>query len=178
MKTNESRKLFESARKHIPGGVNSPVRACGSVGADPLFVGQGDGCLIETRNKRLLIDGGQYARNLNNYLTRWKYKWLIEAGRQVKFDAVFVSHFDADHFAGLTSIIQDKRFEFGTIYHNGIARFHKTGSKRPALCNTTLGQTSGSPTGFKSAGGPKIASSGRGSSRNAAGRAACGYSLS
>ncbi len=33
-----SEKLFEQAQKVIPGGVNSPVRACRSVGCDPLFI--------------------------------------------------------------------------------------------------------------------------------------------
>ncbi|MGB9500098.1 MAG: glutamate-1-semialdehyde 2,1-aminomutase [Dissulfuribacterales bacterium] len=33
-----SRKLFEQAKMMIPGGVNSPVRACRSVGTDPVFI--------------------------------------------------------------------------------------------------------------------------------------------
>jgi glutamate-1-semialdehyde 2,1-aminomutase len=33
-----SKRLFEEAKKHIPGGVNSPVRAFRSVGGDPLFI--------------------------------------------------------------------------------------------------------------------------------------------
>ena len=38
MKTDRSRTLFERARKLIPGGVNSPVRAYGSVGGVPRFI--------------------------------------------------------------------------------------------------------------------------------------------
>ena len=38
MNHTNSHKLFEQARKIIPGGVNSPVRAFKSVGADPLFI--------------------------------------------------------------------------------------------------------------------------------------------
>jgi beta-lactamase superfamily II metal-dependent hydrolase len=112
-------------------------------------VGQGDGCLIEAPGKRLLVDGGQYARNLKSYLTKWKYKWLIKAGHRVRFDAVIVSHFDADHFAGLTSIIKDNNFEFGTIYHNGIARFHRTKSQRAPKYDKKVGQTDayGQPPG-------------------------------
>jgi len=34
----KSQSLFERAVDIIPGGVNSPVRACKSVGADPLFI--------------------------------------------------------------------------------------------------------------------------------------------
>jgi len=44
MPKNElSRKLFQRARETIPGGVNSPVRAFGSVGGDPLFIVRADG---------------------------------------------------------------------------------------------------------------------------------------
>ena len=30
--------MFEQAQRYIPGGVNSPVRAFGAVGASPLFI--------------------------------------------------------------------------------------------------------------------------------------------
>jgi beta-lactamase superfamily II metal-dependent hydrolase len=104
-------------------------------------VGQGDGCLIEAPGRRLLVDAGQYARNMRNFLTKFKYKWLLQAGYQIHFDAVVISHFDADHFGGLASIISDTRFTFGKIYHNGIARFSKTKSKRPAKYDRHIGQT-------------------------------------
>jgi len=42
MTPTQSHTLFESAKHLIPGGVNSPVRACGSVGGDPLFIERGD----------------------------------------------------------------------------------------------------------------------------------------
>ncbi len=38
-----SQELFDQARQIIPGGVNSPVRACRSVGADPLFIAKAAG---------------------------------------------------------------------------------------------------------------------------------------
>jgi glutamate-1-semialdehyde 2,1-aminomutase len=37
MNIETSEKLFEEAKKYIPGGVNSPVRAFKSVGGNPLF---------------------------------------------------------------------------------------------------------------------------------------------
>jgi glutamate-1-semialdehyde 2,1-aminomutase len=49
-----SQAIFERARAVIPGGVNSPVRACRSVGADPVFVAQGDGAYITD------VDGNRY----------------------------------------------------------------------------------------------------------------------
>jgi len=45
-KTDLSQKLFERAKKTIPGGVNSPVRAFGSVGGDPLFIVRADGARV------------------------------------------------------------------------------------------------------------------------------------
>jgi len=46
MKRENSNRFFEQAKKLIPGGVNSPVRACKSVGADPVFIDLAEGCLI------------------------------------------------------------------------------------------------------------------------------------
>jgi glutamate-1-semialdehyde 2,1-aminomutase len=51
-----SKALFERAQRVIPGGVNSPVRACRSVGADPLFVTQGDGPYIFDADGNRYID--------------------------------------------------------------------------------------------------------------------------
>ena len=51
-----SQSLFEQAVKIIPGGVNSPVRACKSVGADPLFIERGEGCLIYDADGNRFID--------------------------------------------------------------------------------------------------------------------------
>ncbi len=41
--TDANRTLFERAQRVIPGGVNSPVRAFGSVGGTPYFVDRSDG---------------------------------------------------------------------------------------------------------------------------------------
>src|ERR1043165_8831067 len=46
MKKDKSEKLFETAKKYFPGGVNSPVRAFKSVGGAPLFIERGEGCFI------------------------------------------------------------------------------------------------------------------------------------
>ncbi|WP_428266508.1 glutamate-1-semialdehyde 2,1-aminomutase [Haliangium sp.] len=53
---DSSKQLFERASRVIPGGVNSPVRACRSVGAEPLFVSQGDGCYITTADGERYLD--------------------------------------------------------------------------------------------------------------------------
>src|ERR1043165_6506747 len=51
-----SQAIFERARGVIPGGVNSPVRACRSVGVDPVFVAQGDGAYITDADGNRYID--------------------------------------------------------------------------------------------------------------------------
>ncbi len=51
-----SSRYFEEARKVIPGGVNSPVRACQSVGCEPIFVESGQGCYIEDADGNAYID--------------------------------------------------------------------------------------------------------------------------
>jgi glutamate-1-semialdehyde 2,1-aminomutase len=53
---NTSAELFSKAQKLIPGGVNSPVRACQSVHADPLFIRQGKGSHIFSEDNQEFID--------------------------------------------------------------------------------------------------------------------------
>jgi glutamate-1-semialdehyde 2,1-aminomutase len=48
--------LFERARMVIPGGVDSPVRAFGSVGGTPVFPSRGDGAWIEDGTGARYID--------------------------------------------------------------------------------------------------------------------------
>ncbi len=61
MKTEKSRQLFNEAKKYIPGGVNSPVRAFKSVGGDPLFITKGKG------SKFWDVDGNEYI----DYIGSW-----------------------------------------------------------------------------------------------------------
>ncbi len=56
MKTDRSKQLFESAKNVIPGGVNSPVRACKSVGTDPLFIEKASGPTITDADGNIYID--------------------------------------------------------------------------------------------------------------------------
>ncbi|MDR2077274.1 MAG: glutamate-1-semialdehyde 2,1-aminomutase [Desulfovibrio sp.] len=56
-----SRQLFARAQKVIPGGVNSPVRACAAVGGDPVFIARGEGSLVTS------VDGAGYI----DFLASW-----------------------------------------------------------------------------------------------------------
>ena len=58
--TNNST-LFHNAQKHIPGGVNSPVRAFKGVGGDPVFFKQAKGAYL------IDADGKQYI----DYVASW-----------------------------------------------------------------------------------------------------------
>ncbi len=56
MNTDRSAHLFAQAIKRIPGGVNSPVRACRSVGCDPLFIKKAAGCMVTDVDGNTFID--------------------------------------------------------------------------------------------------------------------------
>lgn len=56
MNTEKSEKLYERACKFMPGGVNSPVRACRSVGVSPLFISRADGSKIYDEDNNEYID--------------------------------------------------------------------------------------------------------------------------
>ena len=43
---NKNQDLLSRARKHIPGGVNSPVRAFNGVGGDPVFFERAEGAYL------------------------------------------------------------------------------------------------------------------------------------
>lgn len=51
-----SEELFHRASQHIPGGVNSPVRAFRGVGGTPLFIERGEGAYLIDADGRRYID--------------------------------------------------------------------------------------------------------------------------
>lgn len=61
MKEKRSGELFERAKLHIPGGVNSPVRAYGAVGRIPRFIQSAKGARITD------VDGNEYI----DYVCSW-----------------------------------------------------------------------------------------------------------
>ncbi len=56
MKLKKSIALFTEAQKHIPGGVNSPVRAFKSVGGDPIFMAKAKGAYLYDADGNKYID--------------------------------------------------------------------------------------------------------------------------
>ena len=61
MNTTKSTVLFHEAQQHMPGGVNSPVRAFKSVGRDPLYIARAKGSKIYD------VDGNEFV----DYIGSW-----------------------------------------------------------------------------------------------------------
>ncbi|WP_293770153.1 glutamate-1-semialdehyde 2,1-aminomutase [uncultured Corynebacterium sp.] len=59
--TSQSQQWFERSSKSIPGGVNSPVRAFGSVGGSPLVIARGKGSRLWD------VDGNEYVDLVSSY---------------------------------------------------------------------------------------------------------------
>ena len=57
----DSETLFEEAKRYIPGGVNSPVRAFKAVGATPVFISKASGSRIWD------VEGNEYI----DYVSSW-----------------------------------------------------------------------------------------------------------
>ena len=56
MPRSKSSRLFASARRVLPGGVDSPVRAFGAVGGDPPFIDRASGARLRDVDGRTYID--------------------------------------------------------------------------------------------------------------------------
>ena len=54
--TSRNQQLFERAQRHIPGGVNSPVRAFRSVGGTPCFFQKGVGSKVQDADGKWYTD--------------------------------------------------------------------------------------------------------------------------
>ena len=61
MQNSKSIDLFKRARQLIPGGVNSPVRACNAVGGQPIFIDRAD------KSRLYDVDGNDYI----DYVMSW-----------------------------------------------------------------------------------------------------------
>src|SRR6478752_5512342 len=73
MNTTRSSELFREAQQHMPGGVNSPVRAFKSVGREPLFISRAKGSKIYD------ADGNEYI----DYIGSWGPMILGHADERV-----------------------------------------------------------------------------------------------
>ncbi len=76
-----SKEFFKRALKSIPGGVNSPVRACKAVKADPIFFERGEGAYL------IDVDGNRYI----DYVCSWGPLILGHAHPEVIANVYFAS---------------------------------------------------------------------------------------
>lgn len=108
-------------------------------------VGQGDACLMTTPNgRRVLIDGGEN-KHAARYLAA-RFWDDTAAGKDVHFDAIVVTHGDADHFAGLSTLVIDAaaetrerkriRVTAGRVFHNGLVKRGSSVPERERLGST------------------------------------------
>lgn len=103
------------------------VRDTGLLEVAFIDVGQGDACLVTTPARRtILVDGGEN-RLASRYLAA-----RFGGGATVVFDAIVVTHGDADHFEGLSSLVLDAaieprvekriRVEADRVFHSGLVK--------------------------------------------------------
>ncbi|PMP66520.1 MAG: glutamate-1-semialdehyde-2,1-aminomutase [Thermodesulfobacterium geofontis] len=76
-----SKQFYERALKSIPGGVNSPVRACKAVKSDPIFCERGEGAYL------IDVDGNRYI----DYVCSWGPLILGHAHPEVIASVYFAS---------------------------------------------------------------------------------------
>ena len=88
METDNSRRLYDEARRFIPGGVNSPVRAMKSVGMPyPLFVSRARGAHIWDADGNELVD---FVSSWGPMLLGWGHPDVLEAlHEQIELGASF-----------------------------------------------------------------------------------------
>jgi len=119
------------------------------LGDEPLLeiyfidVGQGDGILIVTPDrKHVLIDGG-YSRKSQPHnksaadFVDWKF-FKDYGSDTIILDAMIASHNDADHYGGLWDLINPKlkngldtkHIEVGSFFHAGVSWWKGKGKKR------------------------------------------------
>ena len=83
MKHDNSKKMFAEAQEIIPGGVNSPVRAALSVGADPVFVDHGRGNRIHDVDGQSYLDFvSSWGPLICGHAAPWVTKAVVEAAQR------------------------------------------------------------------------------------------------
>lgn len=90
-------------------------------------IGQGDGAMVETpKGQILFIDGGE-EEHIRRYV-RVAYSHVLRT-KPLHCAAIIVTHGDADHFAGLTKLVNATRSSNGDpmvtadrVFHNGLVK--------------------------------------------------------
>ena len=115
----KSEKLFQRAVKRIPGGVNSPVRAYGSVTEAPRFIQGAVGCKIFD------VDGNEYI----DYIDSWGPMILGHNNEQIK-DAVIRASENGLSFGCATEVeVEMAEFICDKIPHIDMIRMVNSGTE-------------------------------------------------
>ncbi|MDK4684864.1 glutamate-1-semialdehyde 2,1-aminomutase [Kingella negevensis] len=83
--TNRNEQLFTRAKNIIPGGVNSPVRAFGSVGGVPRFIKKAQGAYVWDENDQRYID---YVGSWGPAIVGHAHPEVLEVVREVALDGL------------------------------------------------------------------------------------------
>ena len=79
---SRSHSLFVAAKKHMPGGVSSPVRAFGAVGGEPLFLAKAKGAYIwDVDDNRYIDYVGSWGPAILGHTRDEVVEAIIEAAR-------------------------------------------------------------------------------------------------
>src|ERR1700729_3014091 len=118
-KTEQSRRLQQRAESMIPGGVNSPVRAFGSVGGDPPFILRGKGSHIWDADENEYVD----------YIGSWGPLILGHAEPNV-LDAIVAAACNGTSFGASTPAEADlAELVLGAFPHMEKVRFVSSGTE-------------------------------------------------
>ncbi len=82
---NRNEQLFQRAQQIIPGGVNSPVRAFGSVGGVPRFIKKAQGAFVWDENDQCYID---YVGSWGPAIVGHAHPEVVEAVREAALDGL------------------------------------------------------------------------------------------
>ena len=161
--TEANRTLFERAQRVIPGGVNSPVRAFGSVGGTPYFVSRSDGPYVWDADGRRYID---YVQSYGPGILGHAHPAVLEAisvaaSRGTSYGApteaeVVMAEMVVDRVAGLESV----RFvSSGTEATMSAVRLARGATGRPGIVKFA-GRYHGHGDALLAAGGSGVANQG------------------
>ena len=161
--TDANRTLFERAQRVIPGGVNSPVRAFGSVGGTPYFVDRSDGPYVWDADGRRYID---YVQSYGPGILGHAHPTVLEAisvaaSRGTSFGApteaeVVMAEMVVERIAGLESV----RFvSSGTEATMSAVRLARGATGRPGIVKCA-GCYHGHGDALLAAGGSGVANQG------------------
>lgn len=109
-------------------------------------IGQGDGCHIVTPDdQHILVDAGK-GDNMNRYLV-WRF-YLYKKTKPIDIDfKAIISHSDADHYGGFSTIFKNPALRFTKVYHNGIVerpgQSHLFGNVTNGYITTLIEDTTG-----------------------------------